>query len=261
MIIYARTQPLEYSDHHPLILPFYNNLVFSSAITSLVGFDVSNLATPTTSERWLASGGGVLTVNSSEVGAVSAISNAIAIHGVVGEVSSIAVQGSTGAAYTIPVNSTDKTILILIDDTSVQNIDISFTGAFVGASVVTVGQAVQLPLPKYSGVTPTRYAQQTVMQTDISEGGQYLGATVQHKGYSGSVSFDNIHQTWVRANMGYIVDNSPSLPIFLAIRPDKNKKVTGMGDDVLYCVTTNNINPQNAGNWDYMSFTLEYRGF
>lgn len=119
--------------------------------------------------------------------------------------------------------------------------------------VIRFGKALQMPRPIYSGHTPVDLARQTLLRSNYSETGEFLGRSRQRLQLATSYSWAHLTAPWVRANWPSLQRAVEAEPFFLAWRPQTFPEVT-------YCQTDAVPVPSNMGVRDMMQVGLSVRG-
>ena len=120
-------------------------------------------------------------------------------------------------------------------------------------AVIKFGLLLQMPRPIYGGHAPIDFARQTILRSNHSETGQYLGRTRQRVMLVSEFNWQNIEASWIRTNWKTLQLAIETEPFFLAWRPSSfNEVVYGQTDAVPV--------PQNQGVRDLMSVSLGMRG-
>jgi len=114
-------------------------------------------------------------------------------------------------------------------------------------AVIYVGLSLWMPEAIRGAHTPLVLSRQTVMEQMLSRGGQFLGQNIRRRGYTGTVSFDQLDADWYRTNFEPFVQAARRYPYFFAWRPGERT------DEVAYAWTGEDIAPAYMGFLDYMS--------
>lgn len=120
-------------------------------------------------------------------------------------------------------------------------------------AVIKFGKLMQIPRPIYGGHSPIDFGRQTILRSNHSETGQYLGRTRQRVMLGAEYNWQNLEADWIRANWKNFQLAIETEPFFIAWRP-------GSFDEVAYCQTDAIPVPQNMGIRDLMSVSLSVRG-
>lgn len=230
-----------------------------TATSELAAFPAINLAEESTDDLWLAdnvtSADATIDFGSNKtVGAVFAY---------VVEGESIQVAYSTDdVTYTvIDSGATDDNTLFLFDDVTARYIRLRITAAAaadLGLAVAIIGEKLVMQRSVYQGLTPTNLARDSQIRPQISESGNWLGSTIQRRGFSPPITWSNLKAQWYRDNFEPFAKDRIGKPFVIAWRPESGKPSE---NDVLYAISPSDVVPENSGPRDYMSVTLEMRGF
>jgi len=120
-------------------------------------------------------------------------------------------------------------------------------------AVLHVGKALQMQQPLYGGHSPLDMARQTVMRSNYSETGEFLGKSKQRTYFQTEFAWSHLTASWVRTNWRPFQKAVETEPFFIAWRPDAFSEVG-------YCQTDSVPIPSNMGVRDYMSVSLSVRG-
>ena len=242
----------------------------SGTLTTGVGTEVESAtlsATGTTYDPWIATptGGGITTLQMVFASAQSLNAVAIAAHNVGTIGATVRVQYSTnsGSSWTETEAgnispSDDQAILFYFDEVSADYWRIRVTNA--GSNNVEIGVAywgtvMTIPRRFYQGYTPPITPTNVMLQSNVSQGGNLLGAAVTRKGSSASATVQNVDPTFIRGTdfKGFMNHFNNGNGSFWAWRPTKY-------GDLFYCWRDGNtIAPTNSGPRDLMSFDMNMR--
>lgn len=230
-----------------------------TATSARASFPVINLAEESTDDLWLAddvtAADAIIDFGSNKtVGAVFAY---------VAEGESLQVASSTdGSTYTvIDSGDTADNTLFLFDDVTARYIRLRISSAVaadLGLAVAIIGEQLVMERSVYQGLTPTNLARSSEIRPQISEAGNWLGSTIQRRGFSPSITWNNLKAQWYRDNFEPFAKDRIGKPFVIAWRPQADKPSE---NDVLYAISSSDVVPENTGPRDYMSVTLEMRGF
>lgn len=118
--------------------------------------------------------------------------------------------------------------------------------------VVKFGVALQMQRPLYGGHAPISMARQTMLRSNYSETGQYLGRSKKRMFYSTTYEWQHLSAEWVETNWPSLQDAIEEEPFFIAWRP-------GQKQDVGFCQTDGVPIPQNMGIRDLMAVSVNVR--
>lgn len=253
------------TSNNPIV--FWESL--SGTLSTSVGTEVESAAlsaTGTTYDAWVATptagGNAFLQMVFASAKTLNAV--AIAAHnlGTVG--GSIKVQYSTDSGSTwvdTEAGSTfafdNQAILFYFDEVSADywRIRVSTVTANVEIGVAYWGTVMTIPRRFYQGYTPPITPTNVMLQSNVSQGGNLLGAAVTRKGSSASATVQNVDPTFIRGTdfKGFMNHFNNGNGSFWAWRPTKY-------GDLFYCWRDGGaIVPTNSGPRDLMSFEMNMR--
>ena len=150
--------------------------------------------------------------------------------------------------------TTDEPIFVLFTAQTRQRWRISISnGTTPEIGVVKFGKALAMQRPIYGGHTPIPMARQTILRSNKSETGEFLGRSRQRTYLATSYEWQHLTAAWVRANWPSFQQAIEEEPFFIAWRP------ATFGDVAL--VQTDQVPvPQNMGIRDLMSVSLSVVG-
>lgn len=197
----------------------------------------------------------------SHSGAAECDNCCIAAHTMGSNGNSLRVQYYNGSAWIDLIANTpiedDSPIMVFFQPQTRSRWRIYVSGGTVPEiRVVKFGKALQLGRPIYGGHTPLPLARQTMLRSNYSETGEYLGRTVQRTYQSSSFSWRHLSSYWVRANWPTLQRAIEAEPFFIAWRPVKF-------GDVGFCQVDEVPVATNMGIADLMeaSMTVRARGY
>lgn len=152
--------------------------------------------------------------------------------------------------------STNAPIMFLDASVSRRFWGITFTnsGEAPRLAVVYIGQALVIQRSIYGGHSPANLSRETILNQNMSDGGQFLGQYVRRRGITGNVRLRHLTAGWYRDNFDPFVRAARQYPFFLAWRP-----VT-FPLEVAYGWTDSNIKPSNMGKKDFMEVGFDFKG-
>ena len=219
------------------------------------GYPLSNVINPATFERYKPTTPSTCTLNIDAGGSVPVDYVGIQARGV----TSVLVYSSLdGVTYTLAAefNPTGAAIMALFEEVTAQYYRVVLNGSGIAVIALKVGKALAMQRAIYSGHTPITLAPVNAVRPNMSETGQFLGASIQRKGMSTSFSWDNLKEDWYRANFDLFVQSQPRVqPFFIAWRPESYP------NEVAYCWASSDPQPSNSGTKDFMSVGLSVEGF
>lgn len=118
--------------------------------------------------------------------------------------------------------------------------------------VVKFGLAMQMPRPIYGGHAPLDLSRQTVLRSNYSETGEFLGRTKQRVQMATGFSWQHMTAAWVRSNWRPFQKALEAEPFVIAWRPETFSEVALCQVDAVPV-------PQNMGIRDLMSVEMQVR--
>lgn len=170
---------------------------------------------------------------------------------------SIQVQYFDGANWidaspVVPI-TTDEPIMCIFEPETRQEWRVSITeGTPPEIGVIKFGASLQMEQPIYAGVAPIPMARQTILRSNYSETGEYLGRTKQRTHLVASYAWEHLSSNWVRANWPNLQSAIETEPFWLAWRP-------ATFGDVGFCQVDQVPIPSNMGINDLMSVSMSVR--
>jgi hypothetical protein len=171
----------------------------------------------------------------------------------------VAVQYWTGAAWanvvaatTIPDNSPIMWIFLAQSATQFR-IYISAGPGLPEVGVMQMGNLMQLPISIFGNHLPIEYGRQTMLRSNKSDTGEFLGRTKQRVMLAASASWQYLPRTWVDTYWEGFQQAVESEPFFIAWRPSDSQSVG-------YCQVDEVPSAQFMGVVDYMTATVNLRG-
>lgn len=166
-------------------------------------------------------------------------------------------NGSTWVTLATEALTNDEPIMAIFEPVTAQRWRISIaSGTAPEIGVIKFGSALQMPRPFYGGHEPGEFARYTVLSTNNSDTGEYLGRSVRRTYRSTSYSWEHIPRAWADINWNALQLAIEAEPFWIAWRPyDK--------DGVLFAMVDEVPRLQNMGVKDYMaaSMTVRARGW
>ncbi len=105
-----------------------------------------------------------------------------------------------------------------------------------------------------SGFRPATLSRETVLNRNLSRGGQLLGQNFRRMGVKNSATFQLLTPTWYRANFDPFVKHARQYPYFFAWWPEKYPT------EIAFVWTPKDIRPSYMGVIDYMQVTWDMNG-
>ena len=163
---------------------------------------------------------------------------------------------STGGGSWVSVLSqaitSDMPIFAIFEPRTFQKWRLNLTVAIPTISVIRFGSAMQMERPFYGGHAPLHMARQTLLRSNMSESGEFLGRTKQRTFGATSMAWSNLTAAWVRANWRPFQLATETEPFFIAWRPTTFSEVG-------YCQLDAVPVPENMGVRDLMSVEMGVR--
>ena len=189
-------------------------------------------------------------------GAATADYAAVAGHTMAG--CTIRFERWTGAAWAALTPDTvladNSPILAIFSPVSGQRWRLNvLSGPIPTVAVVRFGAALQMERPFFGGHTPIDFGRQTVLRSNQSETGQYLGRTKQRTVLTTSYSWQHLSEAWVNANWKTLQLAIEAEPFWIAWRPLQSGQVG-------YCQTDAVPPAQYMGIQALMSAEISVRG-
>lgn len=150
--------------------------------------------------------------------------------------------------------SDDSPIFVLFERTLAREWRINITSGTAEPSigVIKFGLALQMERPIYGGHSPITLARQTILRSNYSETGEYLGRTKQRSYLSTSFAWSNLTAAWVRSNWPTLQKAIEAEPFWIAWRPSSFGEVG-------FCQVDEVPIPQNSGTRDLMNVSMSVR--
>lgn len=121
-------------------------------------------------------------------------------------------------------------------------------------AVIYIGRALTMQRSIYGGHSPITLARSTVVSSQMSEGGQFLGQGIKRRGFMASAgSFRHLTPAWVRSDFEPFIASARQYPYFHAWRPGDYP------DEVVYAWTAEDIKPVNMGLKHFMQVAWNMR--
>jgi len=119
-------------------------------------------------------------------------------------------------------------------------------------AVIRFGASMQMQRAIYGGHTPIDMARQTILRSNYSETGEFLGRTKQRTQLASAFAWAHLTAAWVRTNWKPFQKAIETEPFFIAWRPaDFSEVAYGQVDQI--------PSPSNMGVRDLMSVDLSMR--
>ena len=255
------------TSNNPLV--FWENDATAATYSTSVGTEVeiaALAATGTTYDAWIAtpSGGNeaALQVVFSSAQSLDAI--AIAAHNIADIGGTVRFEYNDGVAGAgtwqtadLETPTDNQSIMAYFDAVSSDYWRVRVTGVTddVEIAVAFFGTVMQLPQRIYQGYMPPITPTNVILQSNVSQGGNALGALVARRGSSLSAEVTYIEPAFIRGTdfVGFMRHHNDGKQFFWAWRPTKY-------DDLFYAWReAETIKPTNTGPKDLMSFSMGLR--
>ncbi len=155
--------------------------------------------------------------------------------------------------------TTDNAVMVLFETVLNANgfrLTFTYSGDAPTIGVLYVGQSLVMQRPIYGGHTPITLARETINRPQVSESGQWIGASVIRRAFSSSAAWKHLTASWYRTNFDpFAFHVSKALPFFFAWNPDE------WPNEVAYCWSNTQIKPVNMGIRDLMEVSLNLEGY
>lgn len=120
---------------------------------------------------------------------------------------------------------------------------------------VKLGKTLDMERAIYGGHSPLPLSARTVKKGNVSETGQWLGRTIQRRGFSTSYSWHNLRAAWYRDYFQPFVEYARTGTFYISWNPLE------FPNEVGYCWCKNDIQPSNMGVIDLMSVSISVEGY
>ena len=169
----------------------------------------------------------------------------------------LAIQYWNGSVWVDLITPTaitdDSDIFVIFPEMTQEEVRILISdGTAPEIGVVKFGSALQLERPLYGGHSPILFARRTVLKTNESETGEYLGVSKYRTYLESTFSWQNLSASWIRSKWDILQRAIETEPFFIAWRP-------GSYDEVAFGRATSVPIPTNMGRRDLMSVELAMR--
>jgi len=176
---------------------------------------------------------------------------------------SLTVQYYDGAAWqdlcASTAITTDEPIMVIFEPETRQRWRISISsGTAPEIGVIKFGSAMQMERPLYGGHAPIPMARQTILRSNYSETGEYLGRVKQRSYLTTEYSWEYLTSSWVRSNWPSFQLATEAEPFWIAWRPS-NTGNTDNQNDVAYAQLDEVPIPAYTGVKNYMEVSMSVR--
>ena len=264
----------EYPLNHARIL-YGNAITAATATGARAKFPASAALTETTYERWSPAESGdsiTLTFPSQNINAI-----ALAAHSELQPTIEVRHNGAFIDVTAYPTNddpslisdfTTDthqllnyspdnQAILFLLKPRRIDaiRITVTYSGTAPTLGVVRAGNVLEMARPFYQGHNPAILAADNTLRPNVSESGEWLGASLIRQGRSVKMDWKNIASSWIREKWTPFSKTIKTSPFIIAWNAKK------FSTDVFYCSSSDTPMPTHSGPRDLMSVSLSARGY
>lgn len=231
-----------------------------TATDAASGYPVTNLANPSTLERWTASSTGIKYLTCTLPGSKLIDYVGLAAHNFGTAGIAVSVEADTGSGYTEVVAPVllpdDRPLIIRFDRGTYAGVRVKLgTGsAAAQCAVMYVGKYLALQRNLYVGHTPINLNRNRNVITGMSEDANFLGRITTGRTASTSISLQNLTPGWYRTYMDPFLEQAETRPFFFAWRPQ------GYPREVGFCWLTGNPTPKNQRANGMMQIDLSLGG-
>lgn len=271
-IVIGATRAAELATADQTNNPFFlwDNLIttYTAPSGTEAGGPIANLSSPATAKYVYptTSGGGVYQIRFQCSGAISAVGLASHNLGTLQATVRIEYSDDGGSTWTDAgagvVNATDdQAIIWRFDEQTHADWRISMYSLGVAGqpalAVLYAGAEMIMPLRMFQGYASPLRPNNVRVQSNVSEGGHFMGVAVTKAGSSIDIPFDLVKNTFVRSAtfLGFITHYNETRPFFWAWRP------TAYSDAFLCWRAGDTLQPVNTGPTDRTSFSLQVRAY
>ena len=156
------------------------------------------------------------------------------------------------------VSPSDDAPLLFLDDARnarFMRITVDGTATLPRIAVAYTGIALVMEREEIgSGFQPANLSRETMLNANLSRGGQFLGQSFRRMGVTNSATFQLLDPEWYRANFDPFVKHARSLPYFFAWWPAKYT------EEIAYVWTQEDIRPTYMGVDDFMQVSWKMNG-
>lgn len=213
-----------------------------------------------TAQRWDSEGAGEWVFEFDENQPVDTF--VIAAHNLAGTEVEISTSSTTGGGFTARATFTpaDNTPIFVMANTGTgQPFDVRRYRVEVDAAavigIIRAGKALQMQRGLYEGHRPALWNRVTEGQQSFSETGQWLGRTQKRLAYATSYQWEQVTTPWYEANFEPFARTLPLKPFAIAGNP------ANMPHDVAWAWAQGDVQPENMGMKNFVSFGMEVVGF
>jgi len=146
----------------------------------------------------------------------------------------------------------NQAIIILLKKRQLNaiRITVNYEGTAPTLGVIRVGNVLEMARPFYQGHNPAILSSNSTVRPNVSDSGEWLGASLIRQSRSLSMSWNNLKADWVRKNWVPFSQTLKTKPFFIAWNPLR------FPSDCFYATAQQEPKPTNSGPRDYQSITL-----
>ena len=146
----------------------------------------------------------------------------------------------------------NQAIMVLLKKRQLNAIRITVTydGTAPTLGVIRVGNVLEMARPFYQGHNPAMLSSNSTVRPNVSDSGEWLGASLIRQSRSLSMAWNNLKADWVRKNWVPFSQTLKTKPFFIAWNPLR------FPSDCFYATAQQEPKPTNSGPRDYQSITL-----
>ena len=264
----------EYPLNHARIL-YGNAITAATATGARAKFPASAALTETTYERWSPATSGdsiTLTFPTQNINAI-----ALAAHSGLNPLIEVWQSGAyipinvypldggpslvsdfaTDTHQLLNVSPDNQAILLLLKPRRMFaiRITLAYSGTAPTLGVVRAGNVLEMLRPFYQGHNPALLSADNTLEPNISESGEWLGASLIRQGRSVKMDWQNLASSWIREKWTPFSKTIKTSPFIIAWNAKK------FSTDVFYCSSSDTPQPTHSGPRDLMSVSLSARGY
>lgn len=258
--------PDEIRPNNPRIA-YHNHVVRAgiSSSSSIGGFPASNLANPSTAEKWKCTFPSQRTVSITTPNEAHDYI-AIAAHNLADlDGAGFKLQYHDGSSYidvfgyTVASNNSSVIYNFQSITASLWRLVIDPQGGTsandIEIGVIYLGRITTIPRRIYTGHSPINFNPKTKIQNNNSETGHFLGRVVISSELNSSISVQDLSPAFVRTELVPFQESANENPFFFAWRPDS------YDDETAYCWLNRDMRIKNQRSNGMMEFRMSFKGF
>ena len=149
---------------------------------------------------------------------------------------SVDYSADSGANWTEIISSisipNDEPIFAIFEPVTGDYFRLNITGSTAPTlGVVKFGKALQMQRPIFGGHAPIRTARQTILRSNYSETGEYLGRSKQRTYHQTKFDWQNLSAVWIGTHWPTLQRAVEAEPFWLAWRPERVQLTTSQNPD------------------------------